>query len=73
MTALQKTRPDQFEQLFASAARPAPQVVEPTRAGVRNPRQVFICHAYEDAEFAHQLATELRARGWPVLTKHRRR
>jgi hypothetical protein len=32
VAALQKTRPDQFEQVFASVARPAPQVVETPRA-----------------------------------------
>jgi alpha-glucoside transport system substrate-binding protein len=31
-----------------------------------DPRQVFICHAHEDAEFARQLADDLQAAGYRV-------
>ena len=32
----------------------------------RDPHQVFISHAYEDTEFAHRLAVDLRTAGWRV-------
>ncbi len=32
----------------------------------RDPRQIFLSHATADAEFAHQLAGDLRAEGWRV-------
>ena len=32
----------------------------------RNPRQVFISHAHQDAVFAQRLAGDLRARGFPI-------
>ncbi|MCP4425163.1 MAG: TIR domain-containing protein, partial [Chloroflexi bacterium] len=32
----------------------------------RNPRQVFISHAHEDAELAGRLANDLKAEGYPV-------
>ena len=39
----------------------------PTQAQVeRNPRQIFISHAHEDADFAQRLASDLQERGWPV-------
>jgi formylglycine-generating enzyme required for sulfatase activity len=31
---------------------------------VRDPRKVFVSHAHEDQEFAHQLADDLQKRGW---------
>ena len=42
-----------------SAAIPA----EIAPAG-RDPRQVFISHAHQDAEFAHRLAADLGSAGW---------
>lgn len=41
----------------APAAITAPQ---------RNPRQIFLSHAGQDAEFAHQLAHDLERHGWQV-------
>jgi hypothetical protein len=60
--ALRAERPDQVEKRFGA---PAPTVVpvEPAPAG-RDPRQVFISHAHQDAEFAHRLAADLAAAGW---------
>ncbi|HRQ37989.1 MAG TPA: SUMF1/EgtB/PvdO family nonheme iron enzyme [Chloroflexota bacterium] len=38
----------------------------PVTAPERNPRQIFLSHAGQDAEFAHQLAEDLRRHGWQV-------
>jgi formylglycine-generating enzyme required for sulfatase activity len=32
----------------------------------RNPRQIFLSHARQDAEFAHRLAADLRHHGWEI-------
>ncbi len=42
---------------------PAPTIAKPAR---RNPRQIFLSHATADAEFAQQLAADLREEGWAV-------
>ena len=63
LAALERDRPEQYRKRF----RPA--VVEPGPATAppgRDPRQIFISHAHEDAEFAHRLAADLRTRGWRV-------
>ena len=60
LAALERDRPDQYRKRFGQA------VVEPSSAQPppkRNPRQVFISHAHEDAEFARRLAADLDARG----------
>ena len=63
LAALERDRPDQYQKRFQqAAAEPSPA---PFSQG-RNPRQVFISHAHEDADFAHRLAADLRARGWRV-------
>ena len=61
--ALRAERRGQFEQRFGAAPAPLPPAapVEPVPAG-RDPRQVFISHAHQDAAFAHRLAADLRAR-----------
>jgi formylglycine-generating enzyme required for sulfatase activity len=41
-------------------------VPQPPGPAKRNPRQVFISHAHQDAAFAQRLAADLRTRGWPV-------
>ncbi|MCX6997069.1 MAG: TIR domain-containing protein, partial [Kiritimatiellaeota bacterium] len=61
LAALQKDRPEQYRRLFGSVVAetgpaPAPRA--------RDPRQIFISHAHEDAEFAHRLAADLQAHGW---------
>jgi len=60
--ALRAERPNQYAKRFGA---PAPTVapVEPVPAG-RDPRQVFISHAHQDAEFAYQLAADLGSAGW---------
>ena len=42
-------------------AAPAPFTVPQ-----RNPRQIFLSHARQDAEFAHHLADDLRRYGWEI-------
>lgn len=32
----------------------------------RNPRQIFVSHAHQDAEFAQRLAADLRRAGWDI-------
>ncbi|MCP4415510.1 MAG: toll/interleukin-1 receptor domain-containing protein [Chloroflexi bacterium] len=38
----------------------------PFMASERNPRQIFLSHARQDADFAHQLAADLRHHEWEV-------
>ena len=62
-TDLERDRPDQYRKRFGqAAAEPGPVAA---RQG-RDPRQVFISHAHQDAEFAHRLAADLQARGWRI-------
>jgi hypothetical protein len=64
--ALQESRPGLFQQEFELAQptpSPASATVAPT---IRNPRQIFISHAYEDAKLAHRLAADLGRQGWQV-------
>ena len=63
---LRKVRPEQVAQLFPQVAAQPVVPVQPPQVHLRNPRQVFISHAHEDAEFAHRLASDLQQRGWPV-------
>ena len=62
--ALRELRPVPFQREF-ELAQPAP---EPIRTLIspasRNPRQIFISHASEDAKLAHHLAADLQQRGW---------
>ncbi len=59
---LQQERPQPFATSFSAKAE-TPLVVE---TKPRNPRQIFISHAHEDAELAQLLAHDLEAEGWPV-------
>jgi formylglycine-generating enzyme len=66
---LEKERPVPWRELFGS--KPVVVQAEIAEAGSfpdheRDPRQVFISHATEDAEFARQLAADLREEGWRV-------
>lgn len=62
LAALEKVRPEVYRARFAPA--PAARVeLAPT---ARDPRQVFISHAHEDAGFAHRLAGDLQRQGWRV-------
>jgi CheY-like chemotaxis protein len=62
LAAIQKARPEQYEKQFPQ--NPQVQVPPEVSKPQRDPRQVFISHADEDAEFAHRLASDLQQRGW---------
>lgn len=64
LAALERTRPEQFKGRFPQS--PHVDVSPEPVAIVRDPRQIFISHAHQDADFAHRLADDLRARGWRV-------
>jgi formylglycine-generating enzyme required for sulfatase activity len=64
--ALRAERPDQYVKQFGAPIPPPmssdiPAEIAP--AG-RDPRQVFVSHAHQDAEFAHKLAADLDSAGW---------
>jgi hypothetical protein len=61
LAALEKDRPEQYQRQFGSIAVGRGRVLAPRE---RDPKQVFISHAHEDAAFAHRLAADLRSRGW---------
>ncbi|MAU01033.1 MAG: hypothetical protein CL608_28140 [Anaerolineaceae bacterium] len=64
LAALERERPKSYPDHFAEE----PQQIDPKPGPVetieRNPRQIFISHASQDAEFAQKLANDLRANGW---------
>ncbi len=64
LVALQQARPEQYEQQFRPAG-PAPVPLVLPRP-VRDPNQVFISYAHQDAEFAQTLAFDLQNAGWRV-------
>ena len=64
LAAIQRVRPEQYKRRFPQAQRvEAPsETIKPKR----DPKQVFISLAHEDAEFAHRLAGDLGKNGWRV-------
>ncbi len=62
LTVLQRERPRPFRTVFGQTTAQAEVVTVPV--GERNPRQIFISHAHQDAELAQRLAADLRAHGW---------
>jgi hypothetical protein len=65
MAALERERPAAFKGYFSAPARLA-KPKSPPVAVRRNPRQVFISHAHQDAAFARRLADDLKAYNGPV-------
>ena len=64
--ALRESRPGPFQREFElTQPEPAPAHATVTPPN-RDPRQIFISHAYEDARLAHRLAHDLGQRGWQV-------
>ena len=64
--ALRAERPDQYVKQFGAPTPPPVSSAIPAEiapAG-RDPRQVFISHAHQDADFAHRLAADLGSAGW---------
>ncbi|MCL5998036.1 MAG: SUMF1/EgtB/PvdO family nonheme iron enzyme [Chloroflexi bacterium] len=69
LAALRQERPQRYAQRFTPVTPATPTATAPAAAAqpiARNPRQIFISHAHEDAAFAHRLASDLQQRGWPV-------
>ncbi|MCP5094531.1 MAG: toll/interleukin-1 receptor domain-containing protein, partial [Chloroflexi bacterium] len=62
LAALERERPDVYPQ--ADFMPQHAQKKQPVTPIARNPRQIFISHAHQDAELAHQLADDLEADGW---------
>lgn len=65
VAALKRERPGaDFDLLLRNKlvadSSPWPAVV------IRNPQQIFISHAYQDAAFARRLAADLNGAGWPI-------
>jgi TIR domain/Effector-associated domain 7 len=59
LAAIERSRAEQHP------VRVPPTRPEPTKYE-RDPKQVFISHAHEDAEFARRLAEDLQKKGWRV-------
>jgi len=65
LAALAAERAAQYDAWFGAPVETVMSPVEQPRPG-RDPRQVFISHAHEDAVFAHRLAADLQVRDWRV-------
>ncbi len=66
LAALQRERPRVYAEFFPQKTDIGFQETRMARPSRRDPRQVFICHSGQDAEFAHKLGEELQQNGWPV-------
>ncbi len=66
LAAMQRARPERFERQSPQGVQ-APQPADRAQPRERDPRQVFVCHAHEDAAFAHRLAGDLQKAGWRVF------
>jgi hypothetical protein len=66
LASLQRARPERYQERFPQRPEPRAEAQLESPRLERDPRQVFISHAYQDAEFAHRLAGDLRKRGWRV-------
>ena len=63
LAALEKDRPEQYQRQFGLVAvEKGPALA----SRERDPQQVFIGHAHEDAAFAQRLADDLRSHGWRI-------
>ena len=64
LVLLKKADPDLYEKSLSSWS------IQPDRPSqtelFHDPGQLFISYAYEDAEFAYRLATDLQKRGWKI-------
>ncbi|MCA9925665.1 MAG: SUMF1/EgtB/PvdO family nonheme iron enzyme, partial [Anaerolineales bacterium] len=56
-------RTEDFAPMPQAVPHPRPAPAAPIK---RNPRQIFISHAHQDAEFAARLAADLQAHGWEI-------
>ncbi|MFZ1397290.1 MAG: TIR domain-containing protein [Candidatus Promineifilaceae bacterium] len=66
LAALERERPKSYAEHFAEQPQQIDQKPKPSEPIERNPRQIFISHAHQDAEFAQKLAADLRENGWKI-------
>lgn len=67
LTALHRERPNSFSPDDYVQGQKAPTAApQPPAPITRNPRQVFISHAHQDAEVAQRLAHDLAAHGYDI-------
>lgn len=66
MAALGRERPSAFQAHFPEPVMSPAMAESSSTPAARNPRQVFISHAHQDAAFARRLADDLKAHGVPV-------
>jgi len=60
--ALAQLRPDAYAEQLGDVPATPPEPINTER----DPRRLFICHAYEDEEIAHRLAQDLLDDGWKI-------
>ena len=65
LAALQRERPGLYEEHFGIEIMDQPTAELP-QPHSRNPRQIFLSHAHQDAVLAHRFAQDLRDNGWQV-------
>lgn len=66
LAALERERPQGYQEYFAEKRHIVPLEPEVQKWVERNPLQIFISHASQDAELAHRLASDLRTNGWQI-------
>jgi hypothetical protein len=65
LAALERERPELYPQHFTYQSEPQPERPVQAYASLqRNPRQVFISHAHQDAAFAQRLAADMKAHSY---------
>ncbi|WP_420630047.1 TIR domain-containing protein [Candidatus Leptofilum sp.] len=64
LAALERERPKSYPDHFAEQPQQIDPKPKPAETIERNPRQIFISHAHQDAAFAQKLASDLQANGW---------
>jgi formylglycine-generating enzyme required for sulfatase activity len=62
LAALACERPEQYAAAFHEEPKPSPS----PKPHARDPRQIFISHAHQDAAFAQRLAGDLRRAGYEI-------
>ena len=70
LAALERERPKSYPNHFAEQPHLIDPEPQPQKAIERNPRQIFISHAHQDADFAQKLVADLRANGWQTWMAH---
>lgn len=66
LATLERERPQVYKEKFPSTPFVETPIIKPTIPIERNPRQVFISYAHQDAQFAQRLANDLKAKGLEI-------